>query len=249
MVTYTYKLVNAFSFFFCSSALLWDAASNTARIMRTKEEAHDYRYFPEPDLVPLRIKTEWTETIREELPELPETRKNRFVESYALPEYDADILTTSRELADYFESTIRIYDNAKAVSNWLMIEVLRVLKEQQLEIEQFTVSPENLGRLLSLIDNKEVSANAAKKVFSEMTVSSESPDEIIARLGLKQVSDNSELESLVDRVLKENPKEVAAYNAGKKQLLGFFMGQIMKLSRGKANPQVVNSLLKNKLST
>lgn len=231
------------------TTLLWDAASNTARIMRTKEEAHDYRYFPEPDLVPLRIKTEWTETIREELPELPETRKNRFVESYALPEYDADILTTSRELADYFESTIRIYDNAKAVSNWLMIEVLRVLKEQQLEIEQFTVSPENLGRLLSLIDNKEVSANAAKKVFSEMTVSSESPDEIIARLGLKQVSDNSELESLVDRVLKENPKEVAAYNAGKKQLLGFFMGQIMKLSRGKANPQVVNSLLKNKLST
>ena len=147
------------------TTLLWDAASNTARIMRTKEEAHDYRYFPEPDLVPLRIKTEWTETIREELPELPETRKNRFVESYALPEYDADILTTSRELADYFESTIRIYDNAKAVSNWLMIEVLRVLKEQQLEIEQFTVSPENLGRLLSLIDNKEhESSNCSKAI-------------------------------------------------------------------------------------
>jgi aspartyl-tRNA(Asn)/glutamyl-tRNA(Gln) amidotransferase subunit B len=229
------------------TTLLWDAATNKARVMRTKEEAHDYRYFPEPDLVPLRINRELVDFSRNSLPELPDARKIRFVNDYGLPEYDAEILTASREMADYFESASKHYTNAKIVSNWMMGEVLRILKEQQLEIEQFSVTPVNLAQLLSLIDKKEVSVNAAKKVFSEMTNSNETADEIITRLGLKQVSDDSALEKLIEQVLADHPQEVASYNAGKTALLGFFMGQVMRLSQGKANPQAVNKLLKNKL--
>jgi aspartyl-tRNA(Asn)/glutamyl-tRNA(Gln) amidotransferase subunit B len=166
-----------------------------------------------------------------------------------LPAYDAEILTASRDMADYFESVLKSYKNTKVVSNWMMGEVLHVLKEQQLEIEQFSVAPENLANLLLLIDKKEVSTNAAKKVFAEMITSREKPNEIIARLGLKQVSDDNAIEVLVEQVLKENPQEVEHYKAGKTKLLGFFMGQVMRLSRGKANPQIVNELLQSKLST
>jgi aspartyl-tRNA(Asn)/glutamyl-tRNA(Gln) amidotransferase subunit B len=231
------------------TTLLWDPTANEARIMRSKEEAHDYRYFPEPDLVPLRINQEWIAACRDTLPELPEIKKKRFITTLELPAYDAEILTASRDMADYFESVLKSYKNTKVVSNWMMGEVLRVLKEQQLEIEQFSVAPENLANLLLLIDKKEVSTNAAKKVFAEMITSREKPNEIIARLGLKQVSDDNAIEVLVEQVLKENPQEVEHYKAGKTKLLGFFMGQVMRLSRGKANPQIVNELLQSKLST
>jgi aspartyl-tRNA(Asn)/glutamyl-tRNA(Gln) amidotransferase subunit B len=229
------------------TTLLWDAAANEARIMRSKEEAHDYRYFPEPDLVPVRINEEWLAACRNTLPELPDVRKKRFITTYELPVYDAEILTASREMADYFEAILAIYANPKIVSNWLMGEVLRILKEQQLEIDRFSVSPANLAQLLILIDRQEISVNAAKKVFSEMLSSRETPDQIINRLGLKQVSDDSALESLIENVLNQNPVEVQQYKSGKIQLLGFFMGQVMRLSGGKANPQMVNELLRNKL--
>ncbi|MGB5423775.1 MAG: Asp-tRNA(Asn)/Glu-tRNA(Gln) amidotransferase subunit GatB [Desulfobacterales bacterium] len=227
---------------------LWDPDRNRSTSMRGKEEAHDYRYFPDPDLLPLTISTEWIERVRCELPELPEAKRDRFVEDYGLPAYDADLLTTDRELADYFETCLETFNNPKPVSNWIMGPLLGVLNTAGKSIDASPVSPENLGRLLQLIEDGVISGKIAKTVFDEMAVSGHAPDRIVKERGLVQVSDAVQIEAAVDKVMAENADEVQAYRAGKTKLIGFFVGQVMRETRGKANPQVVNAVLKSKLS-
>ncbi|MDZ7373298.1 MAG: Asp-tRNA(Asn)/Glu-tRNA(Gln) amidotransferase subunit GatB [candidate division KSB1 bacterium] len=227
--------------------LLWDEKRGVAEPMRAKETAPDYRYFPEPDLVPLQIDSAWIEEIRAGLPELPLARKRRLVEQYALPEYDAEILTETRELADYFEAAAQATPHVKKLSNWVMGEVLRVLNERNLALEQFPVAPENLAKLVNLVEEGEISASAAKRVFDEMVQSGEPPEAIVRRRGLRQISDARELEEVVDRVLQAHPGEVQRFRQGKDKLLTFFVGQVMQATGGKANPRLVNELLREKL--
>ncbi|MGA9234835.1 MAG: Asp-tRNA(Asn)/Glu-tRNA(Gln) amidotransferase subunit GatB [Desulfobacterales bacterium] len=226
---------------------LWDPDRNCSASMRGKEEAHDYRYFPDPDLLPLTISTEWIEHVRQELPELPEAKRDRFVEDYGLPAYDADLLTTDRELADYFETCLETFNNPKPVSNWIMGPLLGLLNTADKSIDASPVSPENLGRLLRLIEEGVISGKIAKTVFDEMAVGGYAPDRIVKERGLVQVSDASQIETAVDKIMAENADEVQAYRAGKTKLLGFFVGQVMRETKGKANPQVVNELLKERL--
>jgi aspartyl-tRNA(Asn)/glutamyl-tRNA(Gln) amidotransferase subunit B len=230
---------------------LWDADSGITSSMRSKEEAHDYRYFPDPDLVPLRIDEEWIAEMRKALPELPKEKKERFKSEYKLPEYDARILTTSPLIADYFEEGVRAYgdrEKAKVVSNWVMGEVLRVLKGDDLGIRNLTVTPEHLARMLKLIDSGVISGKIAKQVFEEMYQSGKTPEEIVKEKGLTQVTDESELSSVIDRICAANPDLVENYRKGKEKLFGFFVGEVMKETKGKANPKLVNELLKKKLS-
>ncbi|MGA9260572.1 MAG: Asp-tRNA(Asn)/Glu-tRNA(Gln) amidotransferase subunit GatB [Desulfobacterales bacterium] len=226
---------------------LWDPDRNCSASMRGKEEAHDYRYFPDPDLLPLTISTEWIERVRHELPELPEAKRDRFVEDYGLPAYDADLLTTDRELADYFETCLETFNNPKPVSNWIMGPLLGLLNTADKSIDASPVSPENLGRLLRLIEEGVISGKIAKTVFDEMAVGGYAPDRIVKERGLVQVSDASQIETAVDKIMAENAGEVQAYRAGKTKLLGFFVGQVMRETKGKANPQVVNEVLISKL--
>jgi aspartyl-tRNA(Asn)/glutamyl-tRNA(Gln) amidotransferase subunit B len=229
------------------STLLWDANRNEARIMRWKEEAHDYRYFPEPDLVTVTLSTEWIENIKENLPEMPDEKQKRFIRQYQLPPYDAEILTSSVEMADYFENICRRLNQPKLISNWIMSDVLKILKEQGLDIMEFPVSAQRLAELLEAVHENEISGSAAKRVFEYMLTSDETTDHIIEKLGLKQLSDSGEIEQLIENVLRDNPDEVTQYRAGKDKLLGFFIGQVMRASKGKANPQIVNKILKEKL--
>ncbi|MGD8951270.1 MAG: Asp-tRNA(Asn)/Glu-tRNA(Gln) amidotransferase subunit GatB [Desulfobacterales bacterium] len=226
---------------------LWDPDRNRSTSMRGKEEAHDYRYFPDPDLLPLTIDTAWIERVQQELPELPEAKRDRFVADYGLPAYDADLLTTDRELADYFETCLETFSNPKPVSNWIMGPLLGLLNTAGKSIDASPVAPENLGRLLQLIEEGVISGKIAKTVFDEMAVSGYAPDRIVKERGLVQVSDASHIETAVERVMAENAAEVQAYRAGKTKLLGFFVGQVMRETKGKANPQVVNEVLKSKL--
>ncbi len=228
--------------------LLWDANEGVARPMRSKEEAHDYRYFPEPDLVPLEVSDSWIEKIRDSLPELPRARKKRFVEQYNLPVYDAGVLTMTRELADYYEAVTTVCKDFKMVSNWVMGEVLRVLNERKIEITEFPVSPDRLGRLLNLILNKTISNSIAKTVFEEMLQNDAEPETIVEEKGLAQVSDRNVIEEIVEKVIRENPKQVEQYRGGKTKVFGYFVGQVMRATRGKANPAIVNEILKEKLS-
>jgi aspartyl-tRNA(Asn)/glutamyl-tRNA(Gln) amidotransferase subunit B len=226
---------------------LWDPDRNRSTSMRGKEEAHDYRYFPDPDLLPLTIDTAWIERVRQELPELPEAKRDRFVADYGLPAYDADLLTTDRELADYFETCLETFSNPKPVSNWIMGPLLGLLNTAGKSIDASPVSPENLGRLLQLVEEGVISGKIAKTVFDEMAMSGHAPDRIVKERGLVQVSDVSHIETAVEKVMAENAAEVQAYRAGKTKLLGFFVGQVMRETKGKANPQVVNEVLKSKL--
>ncbi len=228
--------------------LLWDANEGIARPMRSKEEAHDYRYFPEPDLVPLEVSEAWIEKIKADLPELPRARKKRFVEQYKIPVYDAGVLTMTRELADYYEAITQVCSDFKMVSNWVMGEVLRVLNERKIDIADFPISPERLGKLLNLILNKTISINIAKTVFEEMLQSDAEPEAIVEEKGLAQVSDRGLIEEIVDKVIQENPKQVEQYRGGKTKVFGYFVGQVMRATRGKANPAIVNEILKEKLS-
>ncbi len=228
--------------------LLWDADAGIARPMRSKEEAHDYRYMPEPDLLPLTISEEWIARIREELPELPRARRERFMKQYQLPAYDADILTDSRELADYFEAVAQECSDYKRVSNWIMGEVLRVLNERKIDITGFPIPPEHLAELLKLIEKNTISQRMGKQVFEEMLSGGGSPTEIVERKGLAQISDKSALEPIIEQVLAENTEQVQQYKAGKEKVLGYLVGQVMRATRGKANPALVNELLKAKLS-
>jgi aspartyl-tRNA(Asn)/glutamyl-tRNA(Gln) amidotransferase subunit B len=226
---------------------LWDAAKGVTSPMRGKEEAHDYRYFPDPDLVPLVIDPEWVEKIRATLPELPEAKKERFIRDYGIPEYDAEVLTTSKSLANYFEACLRSYSKPKVVSNWIMSELLRELKRDEREIEDCPVPAPHLSEMLKMIDDGIISGKIAKSVFEEMYRSGKRAEEIVKEKGWVQVTDFTEIEKTIDQVLTANPKEVEAYRKGKEKLFGFFVGQVMKATQGKANPQRVNELLKKKL--
>ncbi len=226
---------------------LWDSAKNRSNSMRGKEEAHDYRYFPDPDLVPIVIDDAWIASVRQSLPELPEARKERFVSEYGLPLYDAEVLTAAKELADYFEDCARIVENPKLVSNWVMGTLLGLLNAEGKTIEQSPVSSSQLAELLALIEADVISGKIAKTVFDEMVKSGKAPKAIVAEKGLVQVTDESAIESAVDQVIAANPGEVEKFKAGNAKLMGFFVGQVMKETKGKANPQIVNKLLAQKL--
>ena len=202
--------------------------------MRSKEQAHDYRYFPDPDLLPLVVEESWVEGIRASLPELPEEREKRFVAEYGLPEYDAGVLTAMKSVADYYERAVRIHHNPKALSNWVMGEVLKLLKDG-VGVDSCRVSPENLASMVRLIDEDVISGKIAKMVFEEMAKSGRAPREIVEEQGLKQLTDPSIIEQVAERVLKTHAGEVEQYRGGKDRLFAFFVGQIMKETGGKAN--------------
>ena len=222
---------------------LWDADKGETRSMRGKEHAHDYRYFPDPDLIPVLVDQDMLDRMRAELPEFPEVRANRFVSQYGIPAYDAGVLTVERTMADYFEQTVTVSGDAKASSNWVMGEVMRTLKEKYLDIEEFAVSPERLGGLIAMIARGAISNTIAKQVFELMQASTLSAAQIVEKEGLAQVSDPGAIEAVVREVLEANPGQLADYRGGKTKLIGFFVGQCMARMKGKANPQMVNEVL------
>ncbi len=226
---------------------LWDAERGETATMRSKEEAHDYRYFPEPDLPPLVADEGWVEEVRSSLPELPAARRRRFVTELGLPEYDAGLLTLSREIADYFEAVARESGNAKAASNWVMTEVLRQIKDDERSLAASPVSPARLAELVRLVDDGTLSGKLAKEVFEKMWATGETARAVVEREGLIQLSDTAALQSVIDEVLRSSPQQVETYRKGKASALGWFMGQVMRRTGGKANPQLVNSLLKKAL--
>lgn len=226
---------------------LWDAARGVTASMRGKEEAHDYRYFPDPDLVPLVIDPAWVEELRATLPELPDAKKERFIKEYGIPEYDAEVLTTSKSLANYYETCVRFFPQPKIVSNWIMSELLRELKKDEREIEACPVPAENLAALLRLIEDGVISGKIAKSVFEEMYQTGQKAEEIVRAKGLIQLADVESITKVVEGILAAHPKEVAEYRQGKEKVFGFFVGQVMKATQGKANPRLVNEILKKKL--
>ena len=215
--------------------------------MRSKEEAHDYRYFPDPDLVPMEISSEWIEQLREGLPELASTKQQRFITEYGVPEYDAGILTSSKALAMYFDACVKLYPQPKTVSNWVMGELLRELNNSGTEADASPVTPERLVELLTLVDQGVISLKVAREIFPDVYASGKAPARIVQEKGLTQVSDEGALTTMIDEVLKENPAQVGQFKEGKQQVLGFLVGQVMKASGGKANPGKVNELLKKAL--
>ncbi|CUS88131.1 aspartyl/glutamyl-tRNA(Asn/Gln) amidotransferase subunit B [Candidatus Kryptonium thompsonii] len=227
--------------------LLWDAGAGVVRPMRSKEEAHDYRYFPEPDLVPVVVPEEWINEIKKSLPELPEEKRDRFMKQYKLPKYDAEVLTSSKALADYYEQCVKYIDDYKSVSNWIMVEVLKILNERQIDIADFKVKPEHLAMLINLVNEGKINQTTAKMVLEEISETGEEPDSLIERKGLLQISDESFIEEVVVKVLEGNKENVERYFAGKDKLFGYFVGEVMKLTKGKANPKIVNEVLKRKL--
>ena len=227
--------------------LLWDADKNEVKPMRSKEEAHDYRYFPDPDLMPVFVSTIWENEIASIMPELPEMKKERFISQYSLPKYDAEILTSTRALSDYYEKVAQSSNDYKSVSNWIMTDVLKTVNEKNISISDFPIIPENLGQLINLINEKVISVKIAKEVFQEMVETKKAPDEIVKEKNLVQISDTTEIESAIDKILTANASQVKEYLSGKEKVLGFFVGQIMKETKGKANPQILNKLLKKKL--
>jgi len=226
---------------------LWDVEKGETAVMRSKEDAHDYRYFPDPDLVPLSISDQWIEELRKTLPEQPAARQKRFVAELGLPEYDAGVLTSSKALADYFEACVELYQQPKTMSNWVMGELLRELNNAGTDAATSPLSPERLVSLLKLVDSGTISLKVAREIFPELYASGKSPEQIIQEKGLTQVSDEAALGKIVDEVIAKNPQQVSQYRGGKETLLGFFVGQVMKVSGGKANPGKVNELLKRKL--
>jgi aspartyl-tRNA(Asn)/glutamyl-tRNA(Gln) amidotransferase subunit B len=226
---------------------LWDPVQNKTTSMRSKEEAHDYRYFPDPDLLPLLIDDQWLATVKKSLPELPAEKKERFVNQYGLPSYDAAVLTASRDLADYFEDCVKVFPHSKQVSNWIMGALLGLLNARGLAIGQSPISSQHLAQLLKLVDSGVISGKIAKTVFDEMALSGRPPDHIVTEKGLAQLTDPAAIEALVSKILADCAKEVKDYETGKTKLFGFFVGQVMKASKGKANPKMVNEILKGKL--
>jgi len=226
---------------------LWNVAAGRTESMRSKEEAHDYRYFPEPDLPPLCLESTWIAGIRRDLPELPETRRRRFVEEYRLPAYDAGVLTRSDAFADYFERTARASANAKAASNWIMGELSRKLNEEGRELSAVPIAPDALADLIKLVDAGTISGSIAKQVFETMYATGRPAKAIVEAEGLSQIDDEAALAAIVARVIAEQPKAVQEYREGNARTLGFLVGQVMKASRGKADPRLVNTLLEREL--
>ena len=226
----------------------WDEDKSKTISMRGKEEANDYRYFPEPDLVPLEINESWENEIKEELPELPAVRKKRFIEDYDLPEYDADVLTNSRELADLFEECVSEYEDAKEVSNWIMGEFLRLVNEEKMEVEETKITGQLLGKMLNMMDEDVISSKIAKTVFEEMFYTGKDPEDIVEEKGLKQISDEDKLEELVEEIIEDNPDVIEDIRNGKDKAIGYLVGQVMKETKGKANPQMVNKMFREKIN-
>ncbi len=226
---------------------LWNADRGETAAMRSKEEAHDYRYFPEPDLPPLVVSREWIEEVRRSLPELPAVKRRRFVAEYGLPDYDAGVLTLSRDIADYYEAVAKASGNPKAASNWVMTEVLRKLKEDDRPLASCPVPPARLAELVRLIDQGTITGKSAKDVFEKMWTSGDAAKTIVEREGLTQVSDEGAIEAAIRKVIASSPDQVATYRKGKTNTIVWFVGQVMKETGGRANPQVVNALLKKAL--
>jgi len=233
--------------------LLWDANQNVAIPMRSKEEAHDYRYFPDPDLVPVIADKGWVEKIRAILVEHPTSRRDRFISKLGLPRHDADLLSSEKGYADYFERTLEqldpsIKDRAKLASNWVMTDVLRVVGEQKINIDDFPIAPENLAKMIALIADGTISSKIAKEVFEEMLKSNEDPKAIVQKKGLIQLSDPAAIGKVIDEIIGANAAQVEKFKAGNEKVFGFFVGEVMKVTKGKANPKIVNDLLKQKLT-
>ena len=226
---------------------LYDSDRGETFPMRSKEEAHDYRYFPDPDLVPIMIDETWVEKLRQTIPELPEQKRERFVKSYGIPEYDTGVLTSSAPLADYFEKCTALFPHPKTISNWMMGDLLRELKKDGRNIVDCPVSPSALVDLLKLIESGTVSGNIAKGVFEEMYQTQKSAASIVEEKGLKQITDTSAIEKIVAEEIQAYPSQVEEFKGGKEKVLGFLVGQVMKASKGKANPGIVNKLLKEKM--
>ena len=225
---------------------LWDPVKLETRSMRSKEEAHDYRYFPDPDLLPLEFESSWVEEIKQTLPELPDEKKNRFINDFGLSAYDASVLIAEKNRADFYETVANEHD-AKLAANWVINELLGILNKNEKSLEESPISAEQLGGLIALISDDTISGKIAKDVFAIMFETSKNADAIVEEKGLKQVTDTGAIEALIDEVITENPDNVEKYRGGKDKLFGFFVGQVMKKSQGKANPAAVNKLLKQKL--
>jgi aspartyl-tRNA(Asn)/glutamyl-tRNA(Gln) amidotransferase subunit B len=233
--------------------MLWDSDQGVSFPMRSKEEAHDYRYFPDPDLVPVLVDKEWVDEIKATLPELPAARRERYIADFKLPKYDADLLTAERPLAEYFEGVAsnlrtKTEESYKMASNWTMVDVLRVVNERHIAVVDFPVPPQNLSEMINLIVDGTISGKIAKDVFEEMLNTREPAKTIVEKKGLIQVSDEAAIEKIIDGILAANQGQVEQYKSGKTQVFGFFVGQTMKAMKGKANPKVVNEVLKRKLS-
>lgn len=225
----------------------FDDALGKSFSMRGKEEAHDYRYFPDPDLVRLNISNEWKESIRATIPELPDARKVRYTADYSLPSYDAEVITSSKKLADFFEESLRYTKDAKAVSNWIMGDLLGYLNANNLEISDVKITGQGLGEMIGLIDKGVISSKIAKTVFKSMIESGKLPQQIVEEQGLVQISDEGAIQSIVNQIVEANPQSVEDFKAGKEKAIGFLVGQIMKETKGKANPALVNKLLLERL--
>ncbi len=228
--------------------LLWDADLNEAFPMRSKEEAHDYRYFPDPDLLPVIVDNEWKQEIENNLPEMLDIKLQRFITNYSLPQYDAQILTQTKQLANYFEEALSVSNESKMTSNWITGEVMAVINDKKIDISDFPISPVNLGKLINLINDATISGKIAKEVFAEMLENDLDPEEIVKSKNLVQISDTAEIENIIDKVISENLTQVEEFKSGKEKVFGFFVGQVMKESKGKANPKIVNEILRKKLS-
>lgn len=226
---------------------LWDSTRGITESMRGKEEAHDYRYFPEPDLVPIMAEQEWIAEIRSYLPELPDVKRERFISEYGLPEYDADLLTSERATADWFEDTVKAGASPKSVSNWMMGELMKLLNEENKSVDECPLKPFQLAEMIKLIDKGTISGKIAKTVFEEMYKTGRNAEEIVREKGLTQISDISAIEKAIDDIIAEHPTEAERFKAGDEKLIGFFVGRVMKATKGKANPQMVNEILKKKL--
>ena len=227
--------------------LLWDADRNVAEPMRSKEYSHDYRYFPEPDLVPMEISKSYIEEIKKQMPELPATKLARFIKELDLPEYDANVLTEDIDIAQYYETVALGVDDNKEASNWVMGEVLRILKDKQVNISEINISPDYLIQIITLVKSGRISRNIGKKVLAIVEKSGKNPQQIIKDEGLVQISDTGALLETIEKVLQNNPNEVKAFLEGKEKVIGFLMGQVMRETKGKANPKVVSDLMRQKL--
>ncbi|MBI4124724.1 MAG: Asp-tRNA(Asn)/Glu-tRNA(Gln) amidotransferase subunit GatB [Deltaproteobacteria bacterium] len=226
---------------------LWNQQKGTTEAMRSKEEAHDYRYFPDPDLLPLVVDRVWVEKIKGTLPELAGEKALRFAKQYNIPEYDAGVLTAQKELAYYFEECVRHHPSPKKISNWIMAELLRELKVRDQDITEIKMKPEQLARMVALIEQGTISGAAGKGVFMAMLDTGKDPEAIIQAKGLEQVSDTGAIETVIDKIIAKEAENVKRYQSGKKNVLGFFVGEVMKAMKGKANPKMVNEILRKKL--
>jgi aspartyl-tRNA(Asn)/glutamyl-tRNA(Gln) amidotransferase subunit B len=227
---------------------LWDDAQGVTNPMRSKEEAHDYRYFPDPDLVPVVVDDAWVAEIRSQMPELPQARRERFVKDYAIPAYDAGVLTAEKALAEYYEEVVKLCGKPKIASNWVMGDIMKFLNEDKRAIRECAITARSLADMIKLIEEGTISGKMAKDVIADMYATGKAPQEIIAEKGLVQITDENELAGTIAAIMAANPKQLADYRGGKEKLFGFFVGQVMKATQGKANPQLVNDLLKKMLA-